>query len=153
MQLGRLPMKTIGSLLLAGLFCLLPVSAQQTSPNTPTPNPQDVPQQQPPGTNSPDVMKQRRPAPDSSQGNTGDQRAKDVPKQEPGTNNPDVGKQRHDDKADPTGSSPTAGQGDSKKKTKGQKRSSGTSSTACFPSSLRFLLTSHRPRSSKQVDL
>ena len=127
-------MKFTGALLLTSLFCLPPaLSAQQTSPNGPTStNPQDVPQQQPPGTNSPDVMKQRRPAPDSSQGNTGDASTKDVPHQEPGTNSPDVGKQRHDDKMGPkgvSGATGTGSQGNSKRKSKGHKQNS-TSSTA-----------------------
>ncbi len=125
-------MKKTSSCLLTALFCFLPiVSAQQTSPNTPAPNPQDVPQQQPPGTNSPDLMKQRRPAPDSSQGNTGDASSKDVPQQEPGTNNPDVGKQRHDDKMGPKGVNGAGGQqNSSKKKSKGHKQGSGSSQTS-----------------------
>jgi hypothetical protein len=126
-------MKVTGSLLLTFLFCLLPpLSAQQTSPNGPTStNPQDVPQQQTPPTQSPDVMKQRRPAPDSSQGNTGDASSKDVPHQEPGTNNPDVGKQRHDDKMGPKGVSGATGQqGSSKKKSKSHKQNSNSSQTS-----------------------
>lgn len=123
-------MKVAAFLFIAMLVGLLPVgAAQQTSPNTATPNQQDVPQQQPPGTNSPDVMKQRRPAPDSSQSNSNDRSKEDVPQQEPGTNNPDVGKQRHDDKADPKVSSPDAGSG-SQKKSKGNKKSTSGSRTS-----------------------
>ncbi len=124
-------MKTKSSLLLTALFCLLPLNAaQQTSPSGPTPNPQDVPQQQPPGTSNPDVMKQRRPAPDSSQSNSAaDQHGQDVPQQEPGTNNPDVGKQRHNDKTGPTGSAGADGQKNSSKKSKSHKKSSGDSNS------------------------
>lgn len=123
-------MKTTGSLFLTALFCLLPLHAQQTSPSTPTPNPQDVPQQQPPGTNNPDVMKQRRPAPDSSQGNSTDRNGSDVPQQQPGTNNPDVGKQRHDDKTGPKGSTGADGSKNSSKKSKGHKQNSTSSQTS-----------------------
>lgn len=78
--------------------------AQQQSPSngsTPggsTQNSQDVPHQQP-GTDNPDVSKQRAPTPKQSPGQNSpaqsdSQGTPDVPHQQPGTDNPDVGKQR-----------------------------------------------------------
>ena len=71
-------------------------------------NHQDVPTQQAPGTNNPDVGKQRRPAPATPQGGAANTQTSDVPdQQQPGTNNPDVAKQRRD--ANATGGTDTSG--------------------------------------------
>ena len=67
-------------------FVLLPVAGAQQQQS------QDVPQQQP-GTNSPDMGKQRQPSTKSS--TSGSQHEADVPHEKPGPNNPDVAKQRN----------------------------------------------------------
>jgi len=77
----------------AALFCA-GVQAQQQSPpdkDSTSQKSQDVPHQQP-GTNNPDVGKQRQPTPDHASDPA--QQSADVPHQQPGTNNPDVSKQR-----------------------------------------------------------
>ena len=70
-------------------------------------NAQDVPQHQPPGTNNPDISKQRRPSPVSPRAENPDQTSPDVPQQQPGPdNNPDLGSQRNDDKTHVRGTVP-----------------------------------------------
>ena len=67
-------------------------AAGQQGTSTSSQNSQDVPHQEP-GTNNPDLSKERHAAPKPSSGGT--QQEEDVPHQKPKTNNPDVGKQRH----------------------------------------------------------
>ena len=110
-------MKTTVSLAFAALLCVPPLLQSQSASPT---SPQDVPKQQPPGTNNPDISKQRRPAPDPPPGNTPDSKSPDVPHQEPGTDNPDVGKQRAGDKTAPDKGATTPPT--SKKKAKGKKQ-------------------------------
>ena len=105
-------MRTLTTAFLATtLVCApAPLSAQQQSPPTgSTPNTQDVPHQQP-GTDSPDLGKQRTPSPKQSPGATN---TNDVPHQEPGTDSPDLGKQRTPAPSDTGATSP---KGKSKRK-------------------------------------
>ena len=88
-------MKTLIHAAIAAALIGFPAYAtQQQSPgqSSTSQNSQDVPHQQP-GTNNPDVGKQRQPTTAPSTGDS--QQKMDVPNQKPGTNNPDVGKQRH----------------------------------------------------------
>ena len=64
--------------------------AQQQSPGNGSQNSQDVPHQQP-GTNNPDLGKQRQPAP-AAPGDKSPHEG-DVPRDQPGTSNPDLNKQ------------------------------------------------------------
>jgi hypothetical protein len=64
-------------------------SGQQQSP---THNPQDVPTERP-GSDHPDVGKQRKPS-HKPTGTDAPQQKADVPEQKPGTDNPDIGSQR-----------------------------------------------------------
>ena len=100
---------------------------QSTSPASP----QDVPKHQPPGTNSPDISKQRRPAPDTPSGSPPQQNSPDVPNQQPGTDNPDVAKQRPADKTAPArgatdSEAGKAGKNSKKKKSKTKKSDTAT---------------------------
>ena len=78
-------MKKFATVVVASVSFFLPLAAapQQS---------QDVPQQQP-GTNNPDMGKQRQPSSKSSTSSS--QKDADVPHDKPGTNNPDVAKQRN----------------------------------------------------------
>jgi hypothetical protein len=94
---------------------------QAQSKDTINPKGQNVPHQEP-GTDNPDMGKERRPKPDSP-GTTPHPKGEDVPHQEPGTDNPDMGKQRR-----PTpDSSGTNSTDTSKKKNKSKGQSSSTS--------------------------
>ena len=121
-------MKNTARLILAGSLLWGGSLAFSQAPSTTTP--QDVPKQQAPGTNNPDISKQRRPAPDSSQGNTSDQHSSDVPNQEPGTNSPDIAKQRAADKSGPAGASNDDGKSASAKSGKKKSKSNKNGSTS-----------------------
>ena len=92
------------------------------------PSQQDVPQQQQPGTNNPDVGKQRRstPTPSPKAGNAHTP-TPDAPQQQPATNNPDVGKQRQDSNAGTTGGA-SSGSGQSGAKKKGKSKATHSDS-------------------------
>lgn len=112
-----------GTFLLTLALCSPGFPAQQTSPTTPHGNAKDVPRQQP-GTESPDVAKQRKdnpPAPGSSSS-----KRDDVPQQQPGTDNPDIAKPRPSENSD---SSSTAQTNKSKKKSKNKKSTSSASTS------------------------
>ena len=83
----------LSSVLAGTMLFFAPAFAQQqpNQTNPPSQNNSDVPHQQP-GTNNPDVSKQRTPAPQPETNPT--QGEADVPHQKPGTSNPDVNKQR-----------------------------------------------------------
>lgn len=84
-------MPRLASALLLVAFSGASVFAQQQNPAPAPQNGQDVPTQKP-GTNNPDIGKQRQPTPKSD----GQTDPADVPhqNQQPGTNSPDVAKQR-----------------------------------------------------------
>ena len=70
---------------------------------------QDVPHQEP-GTDSPDLGKQRVPAPKQSPGTKSPaEGSNDVPHQQPGTDSPDLGKQRQASPGTTTSPSKTKG--------------------------------------------
>ncbi len=102
--------------------------AQQPNPSQ---NSQDVPHQEP-GTNNPDMGKQRQPSPNHAPGQNGGaqdtptQNNPDVPHQEPGTDSPDLGKQRQPSPGNDTGTQPHS----SKSKGKRKKQNSTASQTS-----------------------
>lgn len=105
------------TLLAATLSCgsgVLLAQQQNPAPGTSTQG-QDVPHQQP-GTDSPDMGKQRTPTPKTNPGHTS---PSDVPHQQPGTDSPDMGKQRV----------PTPGTSSGKSKTTRKKNKSTASQT------------------------
>ena len=119
-------MNRVTHILLSAVLVSAPalLAGQQTSPQSP----QDVPKHQPPGTNNPDISKQRRPAPYSPPKKVPNENSSDVPNQQPGTDNPDVAKQRTGDKVAPTGDSEGGKSGkNSKKKAKSRKSDSRSS--------------------------
>ena len=86
-----------------------------------TPNPQDVPKQQP-GTNNPDVSKERN-GPSGKPGKShSDTNSADVPVQQPGTNSPDVAKDHRDSTGNTNASGKTTGS-----RTKAKRKSTATS--------------------------
>ena len=103
----------------AALLTAAPFSIAQQQGSSPSSN-QDVPSQTP-GTNNPDVAKQRRPdqgaAPGSTSPKDPSQNNPAVPHQAPGTDSPDVGKQRQPG----SGTSTASSTGKSKKKAKRHK--------------------------------
>ena len=111
---------SIFTFMLCGSVCLFGQGQPAES------NHQDVPTQQAPGTNNPDVGKQRRPAPATPQGGGANTESADLPTQQPGTNNPDVAKQRRD--ANATGGTDTAGGQQSGGKKKSKRKSTRTDS-------------------------
>ena len=119
--------KLMSAFLAAGLSCGSGVLlAQQQSPppsnpNNPSQNSQDVPHQEP-GTDSPDLGKQRQPKPNRTPGqNNPAQKSPtennpDVPHQQPGTDSPDLGKQRQPTPGTATGTQPHSSKNKSKRK-------------------------------------
>ncbi len=90
--------KLLPSTVLAIVLASFPALAQESQSGGQSgtgENSHDVPHQQP-GTNSPDVGKQREPSPKAPEDST--HSSGDVPHQNPGTNNPDVSKQRRSTK-------------------------------------------------------
>lgn len=102
---------------------------QSPSPDSSTPNTQDVPRQEP-GTDSPDLGKQRAPTPKQTPGQNNPanksptENNPDVPHQEPGTDNPDLGKQRQ-----PSPGTSTATSSKSQKKHKKNKSTASQTQT------------------------
>ena len=103
--------------LLAATFTVFLLASTAVFPQSTStaPNPDDVPQQHPPGTNNPDIAKQRRPAPAAPKTQDANQNSADVPQQQPGTDNPDVAKQRQPQDRSATGSTSTRTRGKKKK--------------------------------------
>jgi type IV secretory pathway VirB10-like protein len=96
-------MRTLLTVAFGATLICAPGYSQQSSPSQ---NEQDVPHQKP-GTNNPDVSKERHPAPAPNNKNDTQQEG-DVPHQKPGTDNPDVGKQRQPDGKKNKHSKPTS---------------------------------------------
>lgn len=129
-------MRTLmATFLAAGLTCgpgALLAQKQSPSTNGSAQNSQDVPHQEP-GTDSPDLGKQRTPTPKQSPGENNPakksptENTPDVPHQEPGTDSPDLGKQRQPGPGD-TGS--TEGTQSRSNKNKSRNKNKKQTSTA-----------------------